>query len=214
MTRLEVSTEPPPATGDPGMLTAALATVRTRWAAFAGTFAALALGVSVIAMTALVLAAASGGTPDQRPERFAAAAYVIQVDPNLQVRDSIRLGHLVPLLAQPDVPAPVITQLPGATPDRSFYAQVQGAPAAQPALETAGPPPRSPRTSWLQVTLPARPTRLSSPGGYSRPPGLGGHRSRSTDLHDRPRRPPRTGEQPVSFTDAEQPGCRPGLTHW
>src|SRR5690348_6237779 len=100
------------------MLTVALATVRTRWAAFAGTFAALALGVSVIAMMTLVLAAASAGNPHQRPERFTAARYVIQVDPSLRVRD----GWLdsVPLLAQPDVPASVIARLPGATPDRSF----------------------------------------------------------------------------------------------
>lgn len=116
------------------MLTVALATVRTRWAAFAGTFAALALGVSVIATMTLVLAAASGGNPHQRPERFAAVPFVIQVDPNLQVRDRYGSVDSVPLLAQPDVPAPVITQLPGVIPDRSFYAQVEGAPAAQPAL--------------------------------------------------------------------------------
>lgn len=115
-------------------LTAALATVRTRWAAFAGTFAALALGVAVIAMMTLVLAAASGGTAHQRPERFAAAPFVIQVDPNLQVRTRNGSVDSVPLLAQPPVPASVIAQLPGAVGDRSFYAQVQGAPAGQPAL--------------------------------------------------------------------------------
>ena len=67
------------------MLTVALATVRTRLAAFAGTLAALALGVSVIAMMTLVLAAASAGNPHQRPERFAAAPFVIHVDPSLRV---------------------------------------------------------------------------------------------------------------------------------
>ncbi|MGH3261503.1 MAG: hypothetical protein ACRDNS_05860, partial [Trebonia sp.] len=112
------------------MLTIALATMRTRGGAFAGTFAALALGVSVIATMTLVVAAASGGNPHQRPERFAAVPYVIQVDPDLPVRDRHGSVDSVPLLAQPDVPASVVTRLPGAVPDRSFYAQVQGAPAA------------------------------------------------------------------------------------
>ena len=49
------------------MLTVALATLRTRWAAFVGTFAALALGVSVIATMTLVLAAASAGSPQHAP---------------------------------------------------------------------------------------------------------------------------------------------------
>jgi hypothetical protein len=42
------------------MLIVALSTVRTRGAAFAGTFAALALGVSVIATMTLVLAGRLG----------------------------------------------------------------------------------------------------------------------------------------------------------
>ena len=49
------------------MLTVALSTMRTRWAAFASTFAALAVGVSVIATMTLVLGAASGGNPRRRP---------------------------------------------------------------------------------------------------------------------------------------------------
>ena len=81
-----------------------------------------------------MLAAASGGNPHQRPERFAAVPYVIQVDPNLQVRDRYGSVDSVPLLAQPDVPASVVTQLPGALTDRSFYAQVPGVPATEPAL--------------------------------------------------------------------------------
>ena len=60
------------------MLTVALATLRTRWAAFAGTLAALALGVSVIATMALVLAAANGGSGHRTPERFAAVAALAQ----------------------------------------------------------------------------------------------------------------------------------------
>jgi hypothetical protein len=57
--------------------------------------------------------------------------YVIQVDPNLQVQDRYGSVDSVPVLAQPDVPDSVIAQLPGAIQDRSFYAQVQGMPAAR-----------------------------------------------------------------------------------
>ena len=114
------------------MLTFALATLRTRWAAFAGTLAALALGVSVIATMALVLAAADGGA-HRSPERFAAAPFVIAADPALLVRDAGGVDT-VPLLEQPDVPASAVARLPGATVDRSFYAQLAGVPAAQPPL--------------------------------------------------------------------------------
>jgi putative ABC transport system permease protein len=186
------------------MLTVALATVRTRWAAFAGTFAALALGVSVIAMMTLVLAAASAGNPHLRPERFAAAPYVIHVDPSLQIRD--RNGSLdsVPLRAQPDVPASVIARLPGALPDRSFYAQVQGVPGTQPALGhgwssaafapyvlTAGHPPRA--DNEIVVAGPA------AVGSYVSVVTAGGSRTYMIAGTVRPR----TGEQPVFFTDAE-----------
>jgi putative ABC transport system permease protein len=186
------------------MLTVALATVRTRWAAFAGTFAALTLGVSVIAMMTLVLAAASGGNPHQLPERFAAVPYVIQVDPNLQVRDRYGSVDSVPLLAQTDVPAPVITRLPGAIPDRSFYAQVQGVPATQPALGhgwssaafapyvlTSGHAPSS--DNEIVVAGPA------TVGSRVSVVTAGGSRTYTIAGTVRPR----TGEQPIFFTDAE-----------
>jgi putative ABC transport system permease protein len=186
------------------MLTVALATVRTRWAAFASTFVALALGVSVIATMTLVLAAASGGNPHQRPERFAAVPYVIQVDPNLQVRDRYGSVDSVPLLAQPDVPASVITQLPGAIADRSFYAQVQGVAAVQPALGhgwssaafapyvlTSGHAPRS--DNEIVVAGPATVgSRVSVVTG-------GGSQTYTIAGTVRPG----TGEQPIFFTDAE-----------
>jgi putative ABC transport system permease protein len=194
------------------MLTVALATVRTRWAAFAGTFAALALGVSVIATMTLVLAAASGGNPHQRPERFAAVPYVIQVDPNLQVRGRYGSVDSVPLLAQPDVPASVIARLPGAVPDRSFYAQVQGAPAVQPALGhgwssaafapytlTSGHAPRS--DSQIVVAGPAAVGRRVSV--------ITARGSRTYTIAGTVRS--RTGEQPVFFTDAEAARLSPGV---
>ena len=153
---------------DPGMLTLALATVRTRWAAFAGTFAALALGVSVIATMTLVLAAASGGNPHQHPERFAAVQYVIQVDPDLQVRDRYGSVDSVPLLAQPDVPAWSSPNCRRCSLTGSFYAQVQGVPAAlpaaQPALGHGWSSAAFARTFSPPVTLQARTTRSSSPG--------------------------------------------------
>jgi putative ABC transport system permease protein len=194
------------------MLTVALATVRTRWTAFAGTFAALALGASVIAMMTLVLAAASGGNPHQRPERFAAVPYVIQVDPNLQVRDRYGSVDSVPLLAQPDVPVSVITQLPGAIPDRSFYTQVEGAPATQPALGhgwssaafapyvlTVGHPPRSD-----DEIVVAGPAAVGSRVSVVTAAG-----SRTYTIVGTVR--PRTGEQPVFFTDAEAARLSPGV---
>ncbi len=194
------------------MLTVALATVRTRWAAFASTFAALALGVSVIATMTLVLAAASGGNPHQRPERFAAVPYVIQVDPHLQVRDRYGSVDSVPLQAQPDVPAPVISQLPGAIPDRSFYAQVQGEPAAQPALGhgwssaafapyvlTSGHTPRTDNEIVIAgpATVGSRVSVLTASGSQAYT--IVGTVS------------PRTGEQPIFFTDAEAARLSPGV---
>ena len=194
------------------MLIVALATVRTRWAAFAGTFAALALGVSVIAVMALVLAAASGGSPHQRPERFGSVPYVIQVDPNMRVRDRYGSIESVPLLAQPDIPPTVIHQLPGAVPDRSFYAQVQGAPATQPTLGhgwssaafapyplTSGHAPRL--NNEVVVAGPAKVgSRVSvvTAGG-----------SRLYTIVGTVR--PRTGEQPIFFTDAQAARLSPGV---
>ena len=194
------------------MLTVALATIRTRWPAFAGTFAALALGVSVIATMTLVLAAASGGNPHQRPERFAAVPYVIQVDPDLQVRDRYGSVDSVPLLAQPDVPASLVTQLPGMLADRSFYAQVQGMPAAEPALGhgwssaafapyvlTSGHAPSA--DNEIVVAGPAAVgSRVSVvTAGGSRTVTIAGTVA------------PEDGEQPIFFTDAEAARLSPGV---
>jgi putative ABC transport system permease protein len=194
------------------MLIVALATLRTRWAAFATTFAALTLGVSVIATTTLVLAAASAGSAHQRPERFAAVPYVIQVDPNLQVRDRDGSADSVPLLAQPDVPAPVAARLPGAIRDRSFYARVQGASDVQPALGhgwssaafapyvlASGHAPRS--DNEIVVAGP------STVGSRVSVVTAGGARTYAIAGTVRPR----TGEQPVFFTDAEAARLSPGV---
>jgi putative ABC transport system permease protein len=193
------------------MLTVALAALRTRWAAFAGTFAALALGVSVIAMMSLVLAAASAGNPHQRPERFAASPFVIQVDPSLRVRDRNGSVDSVPLLAQPDVPASVIARLPGTVADHSFYAQVDGMPETQPALGhgwssaafapyvlTAGHAPRSDDEVVVagQAVVGSHVAVVTASG------------SRTYTIAGTVR--PRTGEQPVFFTDTEAARLSPG----
>ena len=193
------------------MLTVALATLRTRWVAFAGTLAALALGVSVIATMALVLASANGGGGHRSPERFAAARFVIAADPALRVRDADGVDT-VPLLEQPDVPASVAARLPGATVDRSFYAQLAGVPADQPPLGHG----------WSSAAF--APYRLSS----GRPPRTDGEivvagrpalgRPVTVLTADGPLSftvvgtvQPRTGEQPIFFTDQEAARLSPGV---
>jgi putative ABC transport system permease protein len=193
------------------MLTIALATLRAHWAAFAGTLAALALGVSVIATMAVVASAASASTAYQRPERFAAVRFVIRADPAMTVHD---LGgtDTVPFLQQPDVPAAALRQLPGTIPDRSFYAQVLGVEASQPALGhgwsaaafapytlTSGHPPRSDDQIVVAgraalgrrvAVVTANGMRLFTIVGTVRP---------------------RVGEQPIFFTNAEAARLSPGI---
>jgi putative ABC transport system permease protein len=158
------------------------------------------------------MAAASGGSPHQRPERFAAVPYVIQVDPSLRVRDRYGSTDSVPLLVQPDVPASVISQLPGVIPDRSFYAQVQGAPAAQAALGhgwssaafapyvlTSGNAPSSDDEVVVAGPATVGSRVLVVTAGGSRTYTIAGTVA------------PRTGEQPVFFTDAEAARLSPGV---
>jgi putative ABC transport system permease protein len=160
----------------------------------------------------LVLAAASAGNPHQRPARFAAVPYVIQVNPSLQVRDRYGSADSVPLPAQPDVPASVITRLPGTIQDRSFYAQLQGVPATAPALGhgwasaalapyvlTSGHPPRS--GDEIVVAGPA------AVGSRVLVVTAGGSRAYTIAGTVRPR----TGEQPIFFTDAEAARLSPGV---
>ena len=161
MTRLEVSSRTATAAlaghaGDAGradsgtgMLTVALATVRTRWVAFAGTFAALALGVSVIATMTLVLAAASGGGGHQSPERFAAAPFVIQADPALRVRDGTASSIQCRCCSSRTCPRPPSPNCQRA-PRPQLLRPARGVPATQPA--------RRPRL----VERSLRPLRLTS----------------------------------------------------
>jgi putative ABC transport system permease protein len=191
-------------------LTVAVATLRTRWVAFAGTLAALALGVSVIATMTLVLTAANSGGGHQSPERFAAAPFVIQADPALRVRDADGVDT-VPLLQQPDVPASAVARLPGATADRSFYAQLAGVPAVQPPLGhgwssaafapyrlTSGHPPSTDREVVVAGRAAVgRPVTVLTAAGPLAVTIVGTVQ-------------PRTGEQPIFFTDAEAARLSPG----
>lgn len=193
------------------MLRIALATVRSKWAAFASTFAALALGVSVIATMAVVASAAAASTAYQRPERFAAARFVIQADPAMSV-PGLGGSDSVPFLQQPDVPVTALRQLPGTIPDRSFYAQVLGTPARQPPLGhgwtsvmlapyslISGHPPHSDDEVVVagRATLGRRVTVVTA-GGTQVFTIVGTVR-------------PRIGEQPVFFASAEAARLSPGV---
>jgi putative ABC transport system permease protein len=163
-----------------------------------------------------VLGAASGGGAHTRPERFAAAPYVIQVDPNLQVSDSSGTLGAVPLQEQPAMPAAAVAALTGAIPDRSFYAQVQGiqAPPAStgpalghgwssaafaPYVLTSGHAPRADDEIVVAgaASVGSRVTVVTAAGprGYT----VAGTVA------------PRIGEQPVFFTDAEAARLSPGI---
>ena len=193
------------------IVTIALATLRTRWVAFAGTLAALALGVSVIATMTLVLTAANSGGGHQSPERFAAAPFVIQADPALRVHDADGVDT-VPLPQQPDVPASALARLPGATADRSFYAQLAGVPAVQPPLGhgwssaafaryrlTSGHPPNTDREVVVAGrAVIGRPVTVLTAAGPLAVTMVGTVQSR-------------TGEQPIFFTDAEAARLSPGV---
>ncbi|MET7462082.1 ABC transporter permease [Nonomuraea sp. NPDC005501] len=110
------------------MLRIALATLRTRWVSFAGTFAALALGAALIAALGQVLATTSG-SPDRGPQRYAAAPVVVVPDDRLTV-PTWQGGSSAPLAEPRGVPAELTARLPGAVVDRAFPAQLAGGPPA------------------------------------------------------------------------------------
>lgn len=114
------------------MLSIAVATLRTRWVSFAGSFLGLALGSGVIAMMTMTLAAAST-TPFPGPQRFAAAPTVVV--PYRTVRLSVD-GSPVDLPVQrPGGLAPTTLMRLATTgriiPDRTFPARLAEGPADQ-----------------------------------------------------------------------------------
>ncbi|MFI9545003.1 FtsX-like permease family protein [Streptomyces sp. NPDC052016] len=112
------------------MLSVALRTLRVRWAAFVGSFVALALGVGLLAVMGQALAA-SLQAPVRAPERFAAAPVVVKGQDALRVKTPI--GVRTAELAEPRaVPHRVVTALRALGPvteDRSFPVHVEGGPA-------------------------------------------------------------------------------------
>ncbi|MFJ1809904.1 MULTISPECIES: FtsX-like permease family protein [unclassified Streptomyces] len=113
------------------MLSVALRTLRARWAAFAGSFVALAVGVALLTVMGQALAA-SLEAPARAPERFAAAPVVVKGQDTLRVVTAT--GERTKALARPrPVPAATVAALRALGPvteDRSFPVRVDGAPAA------------------------------------------------------------------------------------
>ncbi|MFF4398343.1 FtsX-like permease family protein [Streptomyces sp. NPDC001480] len=143
------------------MLTLALSTLRTRWTTFTGGFIALFLGVTLLTVTGLTLAA-SLHAPHRAPERFAAAPVVVKGADTLRV--ATPAGDRVRKLARPrPVPAAAITrlrELGTVVEDRSFPVRADSGPgdlvghpwstaAFAPYTLTAG---RAPRTADEVVT--------------------------------------------------------------
>ncbi|NEA64294.1 ABC transporter permease [Streptomyces sp. SID12488] len=84
-------------------------TLRTRWTAFTGSFVALSLGVALIAVMGLALAATLDA-PTRSPERFAAAPLVVRGADTLRVQTPN--GPKTQQLAHPrPVPPKIVAQL-------------------------------------------------------------------------------------------------------
>jgi putative ABC transport system permease protein len=107
-----------------------VATLRERWASFAGAFVALCLGAAVLAMTGLVLASGRA----QPPARYAGAPVLVQ-SPAVGEGDGFFTENLP---WSPETTRRLTRELgrvPGvraAVPDRSFYVQlvIDGRPVA------------------------------------------------------------------------------------
>lgn len=137
-----------------------LATVRERWASFLGSFVAVALGVAVVTMSALILL--SGGTGV--PERLAGAPVLVRAPAgSRQGRSSRRTrpGHPhaprncgrswpgCPAYAQPSPTGPSMPNC-----QASSRARANG-------RATDGPRPRSPPTDCTRARNPRRATTSS-----------------------------------------------------
>ncbi|MGW4545237.1 FtsX-like permease family protein [Streptomyces violaceorubidus] len=109
------------------MLTLTLCTLRARWVTFVGSFVALALGVALLTVTGLALAA-SLDAPGRAPERFAAAPVVVRGQDTLRVPTPA--GERTQRLALPRaVPGAVLARLERlgtVVADRSFPVRVRG----------------------------------------------------------------------------------------
>ncbi|GAB7187360.1 hypothetical protein ATKI12_7191 [Kitasatospora sp. Ki12] len=114
------------------------ATVRARWVSFLGTFVALGLGVTILAMTALVLASAE----PEAPRRYAATRVVVR-SPAVDQSDGTFTPSRPWSPQRADELVRALGSVPGvarAVPDRAFYVQavIDGRPAADPGPEPRG----------------------------------------------------------------------------
>jgi putative ABC transport system permease protein len=111
------------------VLSVALRTLRARWAAFVGSFVALALGVGLLAVMGQALAA-SQHAPERAPERFAAAPVVVRGQHALRVDTptGVRTADLARPRAVPAATVAALRALGPVTEDRTFPVTVAGAP--------------------------------------------------------------------------------------
>ncbi|KAK1180683.1 ABC transporter permease [Streptomyces sp. NBS 14/10] len=104
------------------MLGLAVATVRARRTAFAGSFTALCLGVAVLTMSALILLSGDGGVPG----RYAGAPVLVRSAQGGTGPDGVFLERAPWSARQTEELTRALAAVPGvrrAVPDRSFYAQ-------------------------------------------------------------------------------------------
>lgn len=193
-------------------------TLRTRWTAFTGSFVALSLGVALIAVMGLALAATLDAHA-RSPERFAAAPLVVRGTDTLRVRtpngtETQRLAHPRPL------PAKLVAQLrtlgrvvedrtfavradTGSAPD-DLLAHPWSTAAFAPYTITEGRPPRTADEVVVTGDWAKPGDRVSTTYGTVRIVGT-----------VRPRGPRRTSRTPCSSRTRGPPNsCRTAPSWW
>jgi putative ABC transport system permease protein len=106
-----------------------LATLRTRWVSFAGSFLALCLGAALLTVMGLALDATLDA-PERAPERFAAAPVVVRGADTLRVATpaGVRTRPLAGPRALPADTLAALRRTGRVTEDRSFAVRVEGGP--------------------------------------------------------------------------------------
>lgn len=150
------------------MLNIALRTLRARWATFAGSFVALALGVGLIATMGLALAATIDA-PHRAPERFAAAPVVVRGTDTLRVTTAhgVREKRLDRPRPVPAATAAALARLGRTVQDRTFPVRADGAPAG-----TVGHAWSAAAFTPYRLTAgraPATPGEIVTTGGWAAP---------------------------------------------
>ncbi|MEV3966947.1 FtsX-like permease family protein [Streptomyces sp. NPDC050698] len=112
------------------MLSVTLRTLRTRWTTFTGSFVALGLGVALLTVMGLALAATTTA-PERGPERFATAPVVVKGQDTLRVPTPVGARESPLAHPRPVPPATVarLRQLGPVVEDRAFPVRARGGPA-------------------------------------------------------------------------------------